>query len=123
MSMKSPEQITLDAILRNYNGREGLSESLAQGDVDADGVQAMIVAAIEADRAQRRELPPALSDDIGADFQNGEALIFTPAFEFDGWTDAVAYDEGDDQRIVRYSYEHATDTVTAYHYRAIQKGL
>lgn len=50
--MKTAEQIALDAILLNYNGREGLSESLAQGDVDADGIEVMLIAAIKEDRAQ-----------------------------------------------------------------------
>ena len=66
--MKTPKQIALDAILRNYNGREGLSESLAYGDVDADGVQAMIVAAIEADRAQH-------DCELGVDLPSGQRIM------------------------------------------------
>lgn len=68
MTIKTPEQIALDAILRNYNGREGLSESLAHGDVDADGVQAMIAAAIEADRAQPNY-------ELGVDLPSGQRIM------------------------------------------------
>lgn len=53
--IKTPEEIADAAIAVNYEDQAGLNQALAQGDVDADGINAMIAAAIEADRAQRNE--------------------------------------------------------------------
>ena len=60
--MKTAEQIANDQITLNYEDQgapeecpatENLNYLLQHGEVDADGIRAMLVAAIEADRAQR----------------------------------------------------------------------
>lgn len=60
--MKTPEQIATEAIERNYEDQgapndypatENLNYLLQNGEVDADGIHAMIAAAVKADRADR----------------------------------------------------------------------
>src|SRR5690606_6810798 len=63
--MKTPEQIADQIIERNYEDQgspddypatENLNYLLQHGEVDADGIHALLAAAIEADRAQRTPL-------------------------------------------------------------------
>lgn len=58
-------------------------------------------------------IPQTLLEEVGADFQDGEAIWYFPTEQDPGWFDAVVYHE-DSGRIVRYVHENSTDTVTAY---------
>ncbi|WP_406245851.1 hypothetical protein ACI7YT_12485 [Microbacterium sp. M] len=58
-------------------------------------------------------IPTALLETVGADFQDGEALWYFPAEQVPGWFDVVIHHE-DSGRIVRYTHEDSSDTVTAY---------
>lgn len=81
--MKTPEQIAERIIERNfedqgapedYSARDNLDYLLQHGEVDADGVHAILAAAIEADRAQRAELvDPDWQDD--ADMYRDAAAV------------------------------------------------
>lgn len=60
--MKTPAEIATEIIERDfedqgapedYSARDNLDHLLQHGEVDADGIHALIAAAIEADRAQR----------------------------------------------------------------------
>src|SRR5690606_8871459 len=66
--MKTPDQIAAEIIARNYNHdgypanryeESGRTLALAEGDVDTDGIETMLITAIETDRAQR----PTLAQD------------------------------------------------------------
>lgn len=54
--MKTPEQIADERIALNYMDATAFTLALSAGDVDHDGIRAMLIAAIEADRAQRTAL-------------------------------------------------------------------
>lgn len=50
---KTPEQIAEERIDDNYESLDGLTQALAQGDVDADGIRSMIAHAVRVARGER----------------------------------------------------------------------
>ncbi|UDL15463.1 hypothetical protein SEA_PEPE25_88 [Microbacterium phage Pepe25] len=76
----------------------------------------LVAATVEIDRKQREKLPAVVNDQIGADYQHGDALIFHPqGGQMDDWTDAVAYDV-ESGTITRYAYSHADDELRTVRY-------
>src|SRR5690606_17089647 len=71
MDIKTPEQIADERFAANYQPPAGQTMSevvdylAASGDLGYDGIRAMIIAAVEADRAQRQPELYIVQNDVG----------------------------------------------------------
>lgn len=52
MTIKTPEEIADERIALNYGDALGLEDALGRGFVDVDGIRAMLIEAIKAEREQ-----------------------------------------------------------------------
>ncbi|WNT44300.1 hypothetical protein SEA_CANDC_89 [Microbacterium phage CandC] len=93
-----------------------LGWAMGYGVTHEDAMRELVAAAIEIDRKQREKLHPVVNDQIGADYQHGDALIFHPqGGQMSDWTDAVAYDV-ESGTITRYAYSHADEELRTVRY-------
>ncbi|UVT31358.1 hypothetical protein SEA_MARCIE_96 [Microbacterium phage Marcie] len=93
-----------------------LGWAMGDGIAYEQAMRELVAATIEIDRKQREKLPAVVNDQIGADYQHGDALIFHPqGGQMSDWTDVVAYDEETDT-ITRYAYSHADDELRTVRY-------